>query len=101
MFNLPRMDNLEIGSMTSGSNRAAQSAYVDGISDVLLNCQQYLVYDFDIFLVANDRYQLYSKIADKAGLMICQEFKRPVLNRAEGNKGKYSESIFHMKRRNT
>ena len=99
MFNLPRKDDLEIGAMSTGSNRAAQNAYVVGISDVLLNCQQYLVEDFDMFIVANDRNELYSDIADKSGLVICQEFKRPVLNRAEGNKGKYGESIFHMKRR--
>lgn len=99
MFNFPRRDSLEIGSMRAGNNKTAQSAYVKGISDVLLNCQQYLVEDFDIFIVANDRNELYSDIADKSGLVICQEFKRPVLNRAEGNKGKYGESIFHMKRR--
>lgn len=98
MFNLPRKDDFEIGSMSAGNNKAAQSAYVEGISDVLLNCQQYLVEDFDIFIVANDKNELYSDIADKSGLVICQEFKRPVLNRAEGNKGKYGESIFHMKR---
>ena len=98
MFNFPRKDNLEIGPMSAGNNKAAQSAYIEGISDVLLNCQQYLVEDFDIFIVANDKNELYPEIAKKSGLMICQEYKRPVLNRAEGNKGKYGESIFHMKR---
>ena len=98
MFNFPRRDSFEIGPMSAGNNKAAQTAYVEGISDVLLNCKQYLVEDFDIFIVANDKNELYPEIAEKSGLMICQEYKRPVLNRAEGNKGKYGESIFHMKR---
>jgi hypothetical protein len=32
----------------------------------LLNAKKYMVKDFDIFLVANDKWNLYQKIAEKA-----------------------------------
>ena len=35
--------------------------------------------------------------AEKAGMKIVQQFKRPVLNRTEKDKGAYSEIIFHLK----
>ena len=53
--------------------------------------------DFDIFLVANDKYNLYPDIAEKAGMKIVNKYKRPVLNRTERDKGAYSEIIFHLK----
>ena len=58
-----------------------------------------MVEDCDIFLVANDKFNMYPRIAEIAGLAIVKEYKRPVLNRAEGNKGAYAETIFHMRRR--
>ena len=58
-----------------------------------------MVDDFNILLVANDKHNLYPLIAEKAGLRIVQQFKRPVLNRTEKDKGAYSESIFYIKRK--
>ena len=65
--------------------------------EVLNNCRPFLVDDFDIFLVANDKYNLYPLIAEKSGMRIIKRYKRPVLNRTERDKGAYSETIFHMK----
>jgi len=59
--------------------------------------KRYLRKGYEIFIVANDKYNLYPTIAEKAGLQIVQEFKRPVLNRTEKNKTPYAESIFHMR----
>ena len=70
---------------------------MQGIADVLNNCKQYLKEDFDIFLVANDKYNLYPEIAEKAGMKIVKRFKRPVLNRTERDRNPYSEIIFHLK----
>ena len=98
MFNLPRSDSSEIGAMFLGSGKQARQAYVDGIAQALSNCQQYMVADCDIFLVANDKFGLYPYIAEKSHLQIVKEYKRPVLNRSEGDKGAYSETIFHMRR---
>lgn len=58
-----------------------------------------MVDDYDIFLVANDKYKLYPLIAEKSGMQIVNQYKRPVLNRTEKDKNAYSEIIFHLKRK--
>ena len=100
LFGYPRNEQSEIGILQKGKSRAAQTAYIDGVADVLINCRRFMVEDFDVLLVANDKMGLYPQIAARAGMMIIKEYKRPVLNRAEGNKGAYSESIFHIKKNN-
>lgn len=99
LFNLPRNDDSEIGAMKFGQGKLAREAYAEGIVEVLRNCLKYMAKDCDIFLVANDKYGLYPSIAKRANLTIYKEYKRPVLNRSEGDKGVYSETIFHLKRK--
>ena len=98
LFGFERRDDKEIGPLFRGTGQEAKDSYVEGISKVLVNSQKFLSTDFDIFLVANDKYGLYPKIAEKSGLTIINEFRRPVLNRTEKDKSAYSEIIFHMKR---
>ncbi|NWG26898.1 MAG: site-specific DNA-methyltransferase [Ignavibacteriaceae bacterium] len=97
LFGFKRRDELEIGAMFKGKGKAAREAYVDGICKSLLNLKKYLVKDYNVFLVANDKSNLYPIIAEKAGMKIVNQFKRPVLNRTEKDKGAYSEIIFHLK----
>jgi len=97
LFGFKRRDKHEIGPLFKGRGKSAQSSYVEGISQVLNNMKKYLAKDYSVFLVANDKFSLYLKIAEKAGMKIAQQFKRPVLNRTEKNKGAYSEMIFHLK----
>jgi len=97
LFGFERKDELEIGPLYKGRGEEARSSYIKGVSDVLKNCKKYLVNDFDIFLVANDKYNLYPKIAERAGMQIINKFKRPVLNRTERDRSPYSEIIFHIK----
>lgn len=92
-----RNDSLEIGRMSNGSGKKAQNDYVDGISKVLINSRKYMVDDFNVFLVANDKYNLYDEIAAKSNMVIVNRFERPVLNRTERNKDAYAETIFHLK----
>lgn len=99
LFGFDRKDELEIGPLYKGRGKAAQESYVEGIAEVLNNCKRFLVEDYDVFLVANDRNNLYPKIAEKAGMKIVNQFKRPVLNRTEKDKNAYSEIIFHLKRK--
>lgn len=99
LFGFKRNDELEIGPLFKGQKLEAQLSYIEGISDVLNNCKQYLADDYDVFLVANDKYNLYPTIAEKAGMKIVEQFKRPVLNRTEKNKKAYSEIIFHLKQK--
>src|SRR3989344_4785720 len=97
LLGFKRKDDLEIGPLYKGQGMEARQSYAQGIADVLNNCKEYLKTDFDIFLVANDKYNLYPEIAEKAGMKIVNQFKRPVLNRTERDRNPYSEIIFHFK----
>jgi DNA modification methylase len=98
LFGFPRCDDSEIGPLSKGQGEKAKEDYVKGIADVLLNCKKYMKTDFNVFLVANDRYCLYPIIAERAGLEIVNRYNRPVINRTEKDKGEYSETIFHLKK---
>jgi hypothetical protein len=97
LFGLERKDELEIGPLFKGQGKEARDSYVQGIADVLINCKRFLTDDYDILMVANDKFDLYPSIAAKADMQIADQFKRPVLNRTEKDKGAYSEIIFHLK----
>jgi len=97
LFGFTRKDELEIGPLYKGQGKEARDSYVEGISKVLLNCKKYLIDDYNVFLVANDKFNLYPIIAEKAGMKIINQYKRPVLNRTEKDKGAYAEIIFHLK----
>lgn len=96
LLGLERNDENEIGPLYKGKGRAARESYVEGISDVLLNCREYLTNDANIFLVANDKHNLYPSIAERSGMKIVNAFKRPVLNRTERDKSPYAEMIFRL-----
>ncbi len=97
LFGFKRNDELEIGPLFKGQGKDARNSYIEGISEVLLNSKNYLQKDYDIFLVANDKYNIYQDIAKKSGMKIVNQYKRPVLNRTEKDKSAYSEIIFHLK----
>ncbi len=97
LFGFNRRDEQEIGPLFRGKGKEAKQSYIDGISAVLNNAKQFMVENYDVFLVANDRYNMYPIIAENAGMQIVKQYKRPVLNRTEKNKGAYSEIIFHLK----
>jgi hypothetical protein len=99
LFGFERKDELEIGPLFKGQTKDAKQSYIQGISDVLNNCKQYFVEDYNVFLVANDKYNMYPTIAENAGMSIVNQFKRPVLNRTEKDKTAYSETIFHLKKK--
>ncbi len=97
LFGFERNDELEIGAMNKGQTKLAKENYTQGIADVLINSKRFLADDYDIFLVANDKNNLYPRIAELAGMQIVNQHKRPVLNRTEKDKTAYSEIIFHLK----
>ena len=96
LFEMDRNDGIEIGPLFKGQGKAARDSYVEGVSDVLLNCRKFLTANADILLVANDKFNLYPLIAKRSGLRIKTTYKRPVLNRTERDKSPYSETIFHL-----
>ena len=59
LFGFERRDAQEIGAMHKKQSKQARDDYAEGISNVLKNCRRFLAEDFDIFLVANDKYNLY------------------------------------------
>lgn len=97
LFGFSRNDKSEIGALYKGQGKEAIKSYTEGISEVLINCKNFLIKDYDIFLVANDKYNVYPTIANNAGMKIVNQYKRPVLNRTEKDKAAYSETIFHLK----
>ncbi len=97
LFGFERRDNLEIGPLYMGQGKEARESYVKGIAEVLINCKKFLKKNYNVFLVANDKYNLYPKIAELAGMKIVNTYKRPVLNRVEKDRSAYAEIIFHLK----
>jgi len=98
IFGFERKDELEIGPLAKGQGKEARDSYTQGIAEVLKNCRRYLQDDYDIFLVANDKFSLYPKIAELSEMKIVNQFKRPVLNRVEKDRDTaYAETIFHLK----
>jgi hypothetical protein len=94
LFKYERRDGLEIGRLYHGQGKEARDSYVQGVSDVFNNAKRFLADDYYVFVVANDKFNLYPTIAANAGMKIVHQFRRPVLNRTEKDKGAYSESIF-------
>jgi hypothetical protein len=97
LFGFKRRDDLEIGPLSKGQGSEARLFYIEGIAEVLKNCKRFLANDYNVFLVANDKYNIYPQIAEKANMRIVNRYRRPVLNRTERDKAAYSESIFHLK----
>lgn len=97
LFGFKRRDELEIGPLFKGTGKEAKESYIKGITGVLNNCKKFLSDNYNVFIVANDKHNLYPTIAENSGMKIVQQFKRPVLNRSERDKNAYSESIFHLR----
>ena len=97
LFGFGRNDNFEIGALSKGQSLNAKNEYINDISKVLINSKKYMMDNYDVFIVANDKYNLYPEIAYKSNMKIVNTFKRPVLNRVEKDKSAYSEIIFHLK----
>ena len=98
LFGFKRLDELEIGPLFRGKGREARESYIHGIAEVFKNCKRFLADDYDVFVVANDKFNMYPTIAEIAGMHIVNQHKRPVLNRTEKNReAAYSETIFHLK----
>lgn len=96
LFGFPRQDELEIGPKKKGKSRQAQREYIEGIVAVFNNLLPFVKPDGRIFVVANDRFQLYPEIARRSGLRIIDEFHRAVTKRTEQGDDPYEETIFFM-----
>lgn len=98
LFNFPRQDELEIGPATKGQNGNAKKEYVQGIVDTFRNVSKNLVDGALVFVVANDKFNLYPSIGRRCGFELIDVFHRPVLMRTERDSNRYFESIFCFRR---
>jgi len=99
LFGIKRNDEKEIGPKKSGKSIKAKENYINGISAVFSNMNRFLKDDAKIFVVANDRFNLYPIIAEKSGLEIIKEHHRAVTKRTEQGNNPYQETIFYMKKK--
>lgn len=98
LFGVSRNDFLEIGPKKGGRSRNAQLKYIEGIAAVFRNVCQYLNDDAKVFVVANDRLNLYPEIARRSNLRIVEAFHRAVTKRTEQGDDPYQETIFLMRK---
>jgi len=98
LFGFPRFDDLEIGAASKGQSREAKAEYVKAIADALINVSKNLQEGAKIFIVANDKYNLYPEIGKQCGFELVDVFNRPVLMRTERDQNKFFESIFYFKK---
>lgn len=96
LFGFPRRDDSEIGPKKRGKSKQAQRDYIDGIAAVFRNARPMLKKDAKVFVVANDRFQLYPEIAKISGFRIAEQFHRAVTKRTEQGDNPYQETIFMM-----
>jgi len=98
LFDFPRQDTLEIGPAIRGQNGNAKKEYAKGIVDSFTNMSQYLTAGAPVFIVANDKFNLYPEIGKHCGFELIDVFHRPVLMRTERDSNKYFESIFYFRK---
>ncbi|MGI0023498.1 MAG: helix-turn-helix domain-containing protein [Nitrososphaeraceae archaeon] len=94
LFGIKRYDEKEIGAKKYGKGKNAQERYQEGISEVFRNVASVLSSKAKIFIVANDKFNLYPKIIKDSGFSQINVKERPVEARTEGDKTPYSEKIF-------
>jgi len=91
---IERRDDAEIGPMSLGKSKKAQRAYQNDIATVFRRLLPHLKPGAKLFVVANDRHELYPAIGEMAGLRLVDVFHRPVPMRTERDSATYFESIF-------
>jgi DNA modification methylase len=99
LFSFIHNGKYEIGSASNGRSFEAREKYRRDITQVFRNISKYLKPRAKIFVVVNDRDNLYPKIAEDCGFGIEEIFHRPVLMRTERDNNRFSESIYYFKKR--
>ncbi|MEO0223754.1 MAG: DNA methyltransferase [candidate division WOR-3 bacterium] len=94
LFGFDRFDYKEIGPALKGQGERARKDYVDDIVNALRNVLKYVKKCGRVFIVANDKYNLYPIIGNNVGLKLVERFDRPVLMRTERTGKMFYESIF-------
>ena len=90
----------EIGPASKGRSREAKEEYKNDIITVFQNMNRFLKPKAKIFVVVNDRDNLYPEVASVCGYSIEKIFHRPVLMRTERDNTRFSESIYYFIKEN-
>jgi len=98
LFGIDRQDELEIGPMSRGRSKAARERYIEEIVNVFANVSHALKKRAHVFIVVNDRFELYPRVARALCWDIVDIYQRPVLMRTERDNSQYFESIYHMRK---
>lgn len=86
----------EIGPASKGRSWEAKEEYKKNIIAVFQNVNKYLKPKAKIFVVVNDRDNLYPEVATACDYSIEKIFHRPVLMRTERDNAQFSESIYYF-----
>jgi len=95
LFEFKEYPEAEIGSPNKNGNNAKEN-YKRDIIAVLNNMKNYMKEGAKIFVVVNDKHNLYPEIAKECNFKIVDVFHRPVLMRTERDNNRFSESIYHL-----
>ncbi|HIK02799.1 TPA: hypothetical protein H1012_03075 [archaeon] len=98
LFNFQNNDHREIGPMSKGQGAKAREEYKQDIIAVFKNMSKYLKENAKVFIVVNDKNNMYPEIAQESGFVIKDIFHRPVLNRTERDNYKFTESIYYLEK---
>jgi DNA modification methylase len=89
----------EIGPASKGRSQQAREEYQRDLIRVFQNVSKWLKPKAKIFVVVNDKDNLYPKIAEECNFSIEEIFHRPVLMRTERDNYQFSESIYYFRKR--
>jgi DNA modification methylase len=95
LFHFKEYPEAEIGSPNKNGN-ADKEKYKNDIIAVFKNMNPYLKVGAKIFIVVNDKYNLYPEIGKECGYKFVDVFHRPVLMRTERDNNRFSESIYYF-----
>src|SRR3989344_3862092 len=86
----------EIGPASKGRSREAKEEYKNNIIAVFQNMNRFLKPKAKVFVVVNDRGNLYPEVASTCGYSIEKIFHRPVLKRTERDNTHFSEGVYYF-----
>jgi DNA methylase len=93
LLDLDDRGELELGSATAGTSRAAIDAYCDGVAAALANAAGSLRRGAPVVIVVNDRRELYDDILGRAGLRLEERLRRHVNRRTGRRAGEFFEDV--------
>ncbi len=97
LFGFPRLDTKEIGPAKKGQGWQSREDYSNDIIAVFNNIKRFLKSNAKVFIVANDKFNLYTNIGKSCGFELIDTFNRPVLMRTTRTGKPYFESIFYFR----